>query len=114
MLSRAGTEFEAGRSALVDLVANDRKSALAKAIDAARSGQVDIEPVEFVLGDQGERSGRLYFSLAPADDGEAATVLVHAIDTTDQRALEVQFAQGQKCRPLVSWQVELHMISITC
>ena len=96
MLSRAGAEFEAGRTALADLVADDNKSVLLRAIDATRAGQVDTKPVDIVLGDQGERSGRFYFSLAPADDGEAAMVLVHAIDTTDQRALEVQFAQSQK------------------
>ncbi|MDA7948903.1 MAG: response regulator [Hyphomicrobiaceae bacterium] len=96
MLSLAGAEFETGQTALADLVANDNKNALLKAIDAARAGQTDIEPVDLVFGDQGERSGRFYFSAAPAGDSEDPAVLVHAIDTTDRRALELQFAQSQK------------------
>ena len=63
---------------------------------AARSGQVDIEPVDLVFGDSDERSGRFYFSATPAIDGEDVSVIVHAIDTTEQRALELQFAQSQK------------------
>ncbi len=96
MLARSGAAFEPGRTALADLVANDNRGPLLKAIDAARAGHADIEPVDLVFGDQGERSGRFFFSAAAADDGEGMTVLVHAIDTTDQRALELQFAQSQK------------------
>ncbi|MFQ5625677.1 MAG: cell cycle histidine kinase CckA, partial [Methyloligellaceae bacterium] len=96
MIARAGAQYKAGETALADLVADDDRDALHKALGAARSGQVDIEPVDLVLGDQAERSGRFYFSSTPAIDGEQAVVVVHAIDTTEQRALEMQFAQGQK------------------
>jgi two-component system cell cycle sensor histidine kinase/response regulator CckA len=96
MFSHAGGNYQAGETALSSLVGDDDKSVLTKALDAARSGQVDIEPVDLVLGDSGERSGRFYFSATPALDGEEAAVIVHAIDTTEQRELEVQFAQSQK------------------
>jgi two-component system cell cycle sensor histidine kinase/response regulator CckA len=96
MFSRAGEQYEAGEMALADVVAEDDKSALANALDAARSGKVVIEPVDLVFGDNDERSGRFYFSATPAIDGEDAAVLMHAIDTTEQRELELQFVQGQK------------------
>ncbi len=96
MFSRAGEHYEAGEMALVDIVAEDDKSALANALDAARSGQVVVEPVDLVFGDKDERSGRFYFSATPAVDGEDAAVIMHAIDTTEQRELELQFAQSQK------------------
>ncbi len=96
MFALAGAQYKAGKTALADLVANDDSGELSKALDAARSGQVDIEPVDLVFGDQAERSGRFYFSSTPAIDGEQAAVIVHAIDTTEQRALEMQFAQSQK------------------
>ncbi len=96
MFARAGETFVANETALTNLVADDDRPALRKAIDAARSGQVDIEPVDLVFGDHVERNGRFYFSSTPAIDGEEAAVIVHAIDTTEQRALEMQFAQGQK------------------
>ena len=96
MFASAGAAYKAGKTALADLVADDGKDDLSKALDAARSGQVDIEPVDLVLGDQGERNGRFYFSSIPAIGDEQAAVIVHAIDTTEQKALEMQFAQGQK------------------
>ncbi len=96
MLSHTGAEFETGETALADLVPDDSKGALLKALDEVRSGQANVDPVDLVFGDQSERSGRFYFSAAPAADGDDAAILVHAVDTTDQRALELQFAQSQK------------------
>ncbi len=96
MFSRAGEPYEAGEMALADVVGDDNKSALVKALEAARSGQGVIDPVDLVFGENDERSGRFYFSTTPAADGEEAMVIVHAIDTTEQRELEVQFAQSQK------------------
>ncbi|GBE42488.1 MAG TPA: PAS domain-containing sensor histidine kinase [Rhizobiales bacterium] len=96
MFASAGETFMARETALTDLVAEDDRPALRKALDAARSGQVDTPSVDLVFGEHVERNGRFYFSSAPAIDGEEATVIVHAIDTTDQRALETQFAQSQK------------------
>ena len=96
MFAGAGEALDGKRTALTKLVADDDRPALRKALDAARAGQVDIPPVDLVFGDRVERHGRFYFSSAPAIDGEAAAVIVHAIDTTEQRALETQFAQSQK------------------
>lgn len=96
MFARAGARYDAGETPLEDLVSEDGRADLENAVAAARSGQVDIEPVELVFGEHSERSGRFFFSCTPAIDGEEAAVIVHAIDTTDQRELEVQFAQSQK------------------
>jgi len=96
MFARAGAQYKTGKTTLADLVSDNDKDNLSAALDAARSGQVDIDPVDLVLGEQGERNGRFYFSSIPAIGDEQAAVIVHAIDTTEQRALEVQFAQGQK------------------
>jgi len=96
MFTHAGELFDPGKTALADLVADDERIEVRKALDAARSGRMNIEPVDLVFGDNGERSGRFYFSSTPAVDGGSPAVIVHAIDTTEQRALELQFAQSQK------------------
>jgi two-component system, cell cycle sensor histidine kinase and response regulator CckA len=49
-------------------------------------------PVEFKFGKDNTRSGRLYFSGAAGSDG----VVLYAIETTEQKELEAQFAQSQK------------------
>ena len=96
MFAHAGEHFDPGKSALINLVADDEQIEVRKALDAARSGQMNIEPVDLLFGENGTRSGRFYFSSTPAVDGESPAVIVHAIDTTEQRALELQFAQSQK------------------
>ena len=96
MFTDSGEQFDPGKTALAELVAIDEQIEVRKALDAARSGQMNIDPVDLVFGDNGERSGRFYFSSTPALDDEPPAVIVHAIDTTEQRALELQFAQSQK------------------
>ena len=67
----------------------------AKIIEASE-GRGDIEPVDFQLAES-SRSARFYVTAAESsgpDEGEAA--IVYALDTTEQRALEAQFAQAQK------------------
>ena len=96
MFTHTGEQFDPGKSALADLVADDEQIEVRQALDAARSGQMNIEPVDLVFGENGERCGRFYFSSTPAMDGGSPAVIVHAIDTTEQRALELQFAQSQK------------------
>ncbi|MCZ4272720.1 response regulator [Maritalea porphyrae] len=81
---------------LTELVAPEAKSRFVAAIDAAKSNQSTIEPVDTVLAANEERSVRLYVS-GIADGGSIdERVIVYALDTTEQRVLEQQFAQSQK------------------
>lgn len=88
--------YTPGHTTITSLVGQESRAALEKAIAAAVSGQTDIEPVEATFGENGERTGRFFVSSVehPEDGGEAA--LIYAIDTTQQRALEMQIAQSQK------------------
>jgi two-component system cell cycle sensor histidine kinase/response regulator CckA len=87
-----------GRSRLVDLVVESDRSKLVGAIAAAARGQGVIPPVDVTIaGDQPkQRSVRFFVSSVEdgAGDGEAA--VVYGLDTTQQRELELQFAQSQK------------------
>jgi len=81
---------------LTELVAPEAKSRFVAAIDAAKSNQSTIKPVDAVLAANEERSVRLYVS-GIADGGSIdERVIVYALDTTEQRVLEQQFAQSQK------------------
>jgi two-component system cell cycle sensor histidine kinase/response regulator CckA len=60
----------------------------------AKSGMREAEVTLTTLKGEEPRSARFYITTVEAEDGEAA--IVHAIDTTEQRALEAQFAQSQK------------------
>ena len=90
-----GRDGAAGRK-LADLVQASDRAGLAAAIDAAIAGQSEIPAVDAGLAGQADRSARFFVSpILEANDGEDAAV-IYALDTTEQRALESQFAQSQK------------------
>ncbi|MBN9430964.1 MAG: response regulator [Bosea sp.] len=89
-----------GRLRLVDIVADGARAAIETALEAAAAGHGDIPPVDAALVGHGERSMRFYVSAVDegADESEIATV--YALETTEQRALEQQFAQSQKMQAI--------------
>jgi two-component system cell cycle sensor histidine kinase/response regulator CckA len=85
------------------LVAKDDRKALKKVVKAALAGAGRIEPVEMILPNTDDQSVRFFVSpvtdIEPAGDvlpEDDERVIIYAMDTTDQRVLEQQFAQGQK------------------
>ena len=84
-----------GRSVLAVAAERDRP-ALETAIARAADGQGDIVPVDAALAGDANRSARFYISAVEEDDRDGEAAIVYAIETTDQRALEAQFAQSQK------------------
>ncbi|WP_349364856.1 MAG: ATP-binding protein [Roseitalea porphyridii] len=75
-----------------------------RAFDAAKANRANIEPFETVLpGDGTERHIRVYVNAvanpiegAATGDGPEEAAIVHAMETTEQKALEAQMAQSQK------------------
>jgi two-component system cell cycle sensor histidine kinase/response regulator CckA len=72
--------------------------AVGAAISAAFQATPDIPPVDAALAGEGERSARLFFAAADEHDGNGATI--YALDTTEQRALQTNFAQSQKMQAI--------------
>ena len=90
-----GKRGAAGRP-LAELVQESARPGLAAAISAAVAGQGEIPAVDAGLAEHADRSARFFVSpIVEGDEGEDAAV-VYALETTDQRALEQQFAQSQK------------------
>ena len=96
MFSGPGDRIVDGQTAIADLVGADAREALARAVEAARSGQAAIEPVDLTFGEDNERNGRFYVSPVEQVEGEQEAAILYAIDTTQQRALEMQISQSQK------------------
>jgi two-component system cell cycle sensor histidine kinase/response regulator CckA len=80
---------------LVDLVAASERGKLEAALKSAEAGGGMIAPIDATLAD-GERSARFYINPVAEGAGGEEAVIVNAIDITEQRALEQQFAQSQK------------------
>jgi two-component system, cell cycle sensor histidine kinase and response regulator CckA len=96
-----------GRSILA-IVVDEGRTALEGAIARAAEGHGDIKPVDadLVGGDKkltgadraagGQRSARFYVSAVPENERDGEAVIVYALETTEQRALQEQFAQSHK------------------
>ncbi len=90
-----GKKGAAGRK-LEELVQETDRAGLAAAISAAIAGQSEIPAVDAGLAEQPEQSARFFVSpILESDESEDAAV-IYALETTEQRALEQQFAQSQK------------------
>ena len=93
MLPRTGSGGE-GRS-MFDAVAERDRAALEAALTAATGGRSDIAPLEIGLLEAG-RSARVWLSPVSESEEESESAILYALDTTEQRQLEQQFAQAQK------------------
>ena len=71
---------------------------LQKAIAAASAGQADIPEIETVFVGTNDRHLRIFVNaVAGGGNGEGdEAAIVYALETTEQKALEAQMAQGQK------------------
>ncbi|MEN6543712.1 ATP-binding protein [Parvibaculum sp.] len=85
--------------ALTDLLAEEDRPAVLESLAALRSGRRPGPPIEVRLVDRPERVGQLYASRVDAGEGGSSTV-VYLIDATEQKSLELQFAQSQKMQAI--------------
>lgn len=87
-----------------ELVGTQDREDLSKPFRSALSAESNIKPVDLPLKGDDERHIRFFFNPVAESDGEEAgdtesareRVIVYAMDITEQRALEDQFAKGQK------------------
>jgi two-component system cell cycle sensor histidine kinase/response regulator CckA len=96
----AAAADEGCKLSLEDLVEPESHKALRLALDAALAHQSLIEPVDIAFAGDRERSGRLYLSPIEQTESESEAAIAYGIDTTEQRALEMQIAQGQKMQAI--------------
>ncbi len=87
----------AGGAIFAGILERDR-GPLEAALAAARQSKSDIPPLDIGLLGEGERSARLFVS--PSDEGEGAGATIYALDTTEQRTLQNNFAQSQKMQAI--------------
>ncbi len=84
-----------GTSLLDALIDTDRQQ-VQTAIDAAIADRGGIEPVDVTLQGDKQRFAKLYVSAVDEQERDNEAALIFATETTQQRALELQFAQSQK------------------
>ncbi|MEH6497489.1 MAG: PAS domain S-box protein [Pseudomonas marincola] len=78
-----------------ELVMEPDREVLTQKLAQASASDLAPKPLEMKLLD-GERVANFYISAVEGADSTAGSMLIHIIDTSAQRQLEVQFAQSQK------------------
>ena len=81
---------------VVDLVSKEDRAELGALLDATLGGGTGAGPLEVRLRGSSQRVAELYASRISAPDGAVTGAVLHLIDTTEQKNLEIQFAQSQK------------------
>jgi two-component system cell cycle sensor histidine kinase/response regulator CckA len=84
------------RRLISSLVTDSACSALDRAVAGAAEGRSTIAPIDAILVGKDNRSARFFVTPTGSVGGNGEVAIVYAIETTEQRALEVQFAQAQK------------------
>jgi two-component system cell cycle sensor histidine kinase/response regulator CckA len=84
-----------GRSILTVIAERDR-AVLESAIRKAADGQVNVTPVDAALAGDGERWAHFYVTAVEEEERDGEAAIIYALETTEQRTLENQFAQSQK------------------
>lgn len=81
---------------IFELVAEERREELQQAIVDVLARRSDIDPVDSSLNGDLDHAVRIYLTISEENEGGEEQVILYALDMTEQRKLEAQFAQGQK------------------
>ncbi len=81
---------------LSELISEEQVPGLKRAIADAVAQRSDIDPLDANIDGTPDQAVRLYFSGSESEEGKPERVIIYALDMTEQRKLEAQFAQGQK------------------
>ena len=78
----------------------DSRAAVREALLKINRQATPQQPIEIMYGDGSLRSGQLFLSANTVAGAERESVILYALDTTDRRELEAQFAQSQKMQAI--------------
>ncbi|MCS6758158.1 MAG: response regulator [Candidatus Devosia euplotis] len=92
----SGEEKSIEMEPLSGLIGEASRDRFGKAVGEALAHRSEIEPVDALLSVEGDHAVRLYLSASEMSAGSPEQINVYALDMTDQRKLEAQFAQSQK------------------
>ena len=82
---------------LVSFLSSDSQTEIQAKLAAAAEGRPFTRPVDVRLSGARDKSAAVFVSrLGAVEEGGEAGVILHFIDTTEQKSLEAQFAQSQK------------------
>tara|TARA_R110000824_G_scaffold390760_20_gene588070 strand:+ start:23967 stop:26489 length:2523 start_codon:yes stop_codon:yes gene_type:complete len=97
-LTYVGDGVERGTK-LTELVVEEDRGGVIESLGALQSGRLSHPAIEIRLAKSSERVALLYLSRVDVEEGASSTV-AYLIDATEQKSLELQFAQSQKMQAI--------------
>ncbi len=85
---------------LTDLVAPESRKRLRQILNQARSGISGLAPVDVSISSENGSTAQMIISQSAEHGSGDSGLIVFAIDTTEQRMLEMQFTQSQKMQAI--------------
>ncbi len=81
---------------IVNLIAQEGREAFSNGVALALEKRSDIEPIDALLESNEDSAIKIYITSSEKMHDSDERVIIYALDMTEQRKLEAQFAQGQK------------------
>jgi len=81
---------------LVDLVGDDEREEVVSRLEGTVAGEGSLGPAEVHPRARPDLTISLFMNAVTDGGGQVREIIAHCLDTTEQRNLEVQFAQSQK------------------
>ena len=96
----ASDTLAAGGLNIMEGLTEASQAALRNALAQVQAGDTPPSPIEITYGAGGTNSGQLFLAGNTAAGAERESVILYALDTTERRELEAQFAQSQKMQAI--------------
>ncbi len=84
------------KPSIAKIVREQEHIGLQTALAEAEQRRSEIAPIDLMLSSDEERSARFFVSPTEDDSESGEIAVIYILETTEQRALEAQFAQAQK------------------
>jgi two-component system cell cycle sensor histidine kinase/response regulator CckA len=85
---------ESAQALFLDLIDNEDRENVDTLMRQSRAGNAEDDSIDVAFIGPGERTGQLF--IRRTGEGLGDDLIVYIVDTTEQKKLEVQFAQSQK------------------
>ncbi len=93
---QAAAEGQPLATLLGRVVDAEQKKQIEKALERSLSGRATASPVELAFGTELKDTRRLYLTSLSTGPNRRDAAIVYVVDTSEQKALELKFAQSQK------------------
>ena len=96
MFGRTAANGESAPFNIMDNISSGSSVEVLENLNTVLEGRTGLAPVDIKFGPKGSRTGRFYMMPLTEAGTPTPSAILYAIDTTEQKTLEDQFAQSQK------------------